>query len=128
MNVSFPVSEQKGLKNETRIEKTIFIRSKKHCLFPYTLLQAHKTQRESTRIRHEGIQMHRNIVCLCSEAYICYGSTSQIYKFSYEGLQNRTLEDSGDGHIAKYKQVLNESVNFKYEFSNNQMMHATKFF
>ena len=53
------------------------------------------------------------MLCLCSKTYCCYDSNSNKYKFSSEGLNKRTLEDSGDGPMAKYRKVLNEFINVK---------------
>ena len=51
------------------------------------------------------------MLCLSSKTYCCYDSKSQKYKFSSKGLKKRALEDSGDGPMAKYRQVLDEAVN-----------------
>ena len=48
---------------------------------------------------------------LCSKTYCCYDSNSKKYKFSSKGLNERTLEDCGDGPMAKYRKVLDESIN-----------------
>ena len=45
------------------------------------------------------------------KTYCCYDSKSQKYKFSSKGLNKRALEGSGDGPMAKYRQVLDEAVN-----------------
>ena len=50
-------------------------------------------------------------LCLCSNTYCCYDSNSNRYKFSSKGLNKRTLEDCGDGPMAKYRKVLNEFNN-----------------
>ena len=42
------------------------------------------------------------MVCLCSKTYCCYYSNSNNHKFSSKGLNKRTLEDCGDGPMAKY--------------------------
>ena len=47
---------------------------------------------------------------LCSETYSCYDSNSNKYKFSSKGLNKRTLEDCGDGLMAKYRKVLDEFI------------------
>ena len=49
--------------------------------------------------------------CLCSKAYCCYDSNSNNCKFSSKGLNKRTLEECGDGRIAKYRKVLLEFIN-----------------
>ena len=53
------------------------------------------------------------MLCLCSKTYCCYDVTSTKLKF----LNNRVLEQSGDGPLEKYRRVLNEKVNFT---SNNR--------
>ena len=53
------------------------------------------------------------MLCLCSKIYCCYDSKSQKYKFSRKGVNKRALEDSGDGSMAEYRQVLEEEVNLK---------------
>ena len=51
------------------------------------------------------------MLCLCSKNYCCYDSNSNKYKNSSNGLNKRTLEDCGDGPMAKYRKVLDEFVN-----------------
>ena len=63
------------------------------------------------------------MICLCSKTYCCYDSNSNKYKFSSKGLNKRTLEDSGDGPMAKYRKVLDEAVNVT---STNRGFRAMK--
>ena len=51
------------------------------------------------------------MMCLCSKTYCCYDSKFNNYKFSSKGLNKRTLEDCGDGPMAKHPNVLEEIVN-----------------
>ena len=51
------------------------------------------------------------MLCLCSKTYCCYDSSSNKYKFSSKSLNKRTLEDCGDGPMAKYQKVLDEFIN-----------------
>ena len=51
------------------------------------------------------------IMCLCSKTYCCYGSNSSKYKLSSKRLKKRTLEDCGDGPMAKYRKVSDEFIN-----------------
>ena len=51
------------------------------------------------------------MLCLCSKAHCCYDVTSNKLKFSSKGLNERVLEQSGDGPVEKYRRVLNEKVN-----------------
>ena len=53
------------------------------------------------------------MLCLCSKTYCCYDNKGQKYKFSSKGLNKRALEESGDGPMAEYRQVLDEAVNLK---------------
>ena len=48
---------------------------------------------------------------LCSKTYCCYDSMSNKYKLGSNGLIERTLEDCGDGPMAKYRKVLDEFIN-----------------
>ena len=49
------------------------------------------------------------MLCLCSRRHSCYNSVSNQFKFSSRGLNNRTFEDIGDGPMAKYWKVLDET-------------------
>ena len=51
------------------------------------------------------------MLCLCSKAYCCYDRKSNKYKFGSKGLNQRNLEDCGDGPMSKYRKVLEEAVN-----------------
>ena len=51
------------------------------------------------------------ILCLCSETYCCYDSNSNKNKLSSKGLNKITLEDCGDGPMAKYRKVSDEVIN-----------------
>ena len=46
------------------------------------------------------------MLCLCSKTYCSYDSKSNKYKFSCKGVNKRTLEDCGDGPMAKYRKFL----------------------
>ena len=56
-------------------------------------------------------------MCLCVSACVktncCYDSKSDTFKFSSEGLTKRTLEDTGNEPLSKYRRVLEEAVNLK---------------
>ena len=41
---------------------------------------------------------------------MCYDSNSNKYKFSRKDLNKRTLEDCGDGPMAKYRKLLDEFI------------------
>ena len=51
------------------------------------------------------------MLCLCSKTHCCYDSNSNRYKFSSKSLNKRTLEDCGDGPMAKYRKDSDEFVN-----------------
>ena len=46
------------------------------------------------------------MLCWGSRTYCCFDSSSNKYNFTSKGLNKRTLEDCGDGPIAKYRKVL----------------------
>ena len=48
---------------------------------------------------------------MCSKTCCCYDSNSNKYNFSSKDLNKRSLEDCGDGLMAKYRKVLDEFVN-----------------
>ena len=50
------------------------------------------------------------MLCLCSKIYCCCDSNSNKYKFSSKGLNKRTLDDCGDGPMAKYRKFLHELI------------------
>ena len=50
------------------------------------------------------------MLCWCSKTYCCYDSNSNKHKFKSKGLNKRTLEDCGDGPMAKYRKVLDEFI------------------
>ena len=85
----------------------------KTTFFPRTCCSKHKKhdKREPGLFKEEF--RCTEMLCLCSKTYCCYDSKSQKYKFSSKGLNKRALEDSGDGPMAKYRQVLDEAVNLK---------------
>ena len=51
------------------------------------------------------------MLCLCRITYCYYNSNSNKYKFSSKGSNKRTLDDCGDGPMAKYRKVLDEFIN-----------------
>ena len=48
------------------------------------------------------------MLCLCSKTYCFYDYNSNKYKFGSKVLNKRTLEDCGDGPMAKCRKVLDE--------------------
>ena len=51
------------------------------------------------------------MICLCNKIYCCYDSQSIKFKLSSKGLNERTLENSGEGPMSKYRKVLEEVIN-----------------
>ena len=56
--------------------------------------------------------MCAELLCLCSKTYCCYDKEANKQKFGSKGLNNRTLEECGDGGpMPKYRKVLEEAFN-----------------
>ena len=53
------------------------------------------------------------MLCLCSKTYCCFDSKSDKLIFSSKGLNKRTLEDTGDEPMSKYRRVADKAVNLK---------------
>ena len=51
------------------------------------------------------------MLCLCSKTYCCYDNKTDKFKFRSRGLNKRSLEDSGDRPMSKYRRVLAEAIN-----------------
>ena len=51
---------------------------------------------------------YTEMLSVCSKTYCCYDSNFKKLKFSSKGLNERTLEDSGDGPMANYRKVLDK--------------------
>ena len=64
------------------------------------------------------------MICLCGKTYCCYDSQSNKFKFSCKGLNKRTLEDSGDGLLSKYRKVLEEVIVTSTNRSFRTKQHA----
>ena len=78
--------------------------------FPRTCCTKHKKhdKREPGLFKDEF--RCTEMLCLCSKTYCCCDSNSNKYKLSSKGLSKRTLEDCGDGPMAKYRKVLDELI------------------
>ena len=48
------------------------------------------------------------MIVLCSKTYCCWNSQSNKFRFSSRSLKKRTLEECGDGLLAKYHKLLEE--------------------
>ena len=51
------------------------------------------------------------MLCFCSKTKCCYDSNANKYKCNSNVLNKRTLENSGDGPMAKYRKGMDEFVN-----------------
>ena len=79
--------------------------------FPRTCCRKHiKHEKREPGLFKEEFRC-TEVWCLCSKTYCCYDSNSNKYKFSSKGLNKRTLEDCGNGPMAKYREVLDEFIN-----------------
>ena len=76
--------------------------------FPRTCCVKHKQhdKREPGLFKEEF--RCTEMLCLCSKTYSCYDVTSNKFKYSSKGLNERFLERNGDGPLEKYRRVLNE--------------------
>ena len=79
--------------------------------FPRTCWEKHKKHDKREHGLFKGEFRCTEILCLCNKSYCCYDSNSNKYKFSSKSLNKRTLEDCGDGPMAKYRNVLDDFVN-----------------
>ena len=79
--------------------------------FPRTCCTKHKKhdKREPGFFKEEF--RCTEIMCLCSKTYCCLDSNSNKFKISSKSLNKRTLENFGDGAMAKYRKVLDEFIN-----------------
>ena len=79
--------------------------------FPRTCSTKHiKHDKRETGLFKEEFRC-TEMLCFSRKTYCCYDSNSNNYKFSSRGLNKRTLEDCGDGPMAKYRKVLDEFIN-----------------
>ena len=65
------------------------------------------------------------MLCLCSKTYCCYDSNLNKYKISRKSLNERTLEDCGDGPLAKYIKILDELFNVTSTTRGFRAVHHT---
>ena len=90
-----------------------FIANAKKNFFPRTWCAVHKKhdKREPGLFKKEF--RCTEMLCRCSKTYCCYDSKSDKIKFSSKGINERTLEDTGDGPMSKYRRVLDKAVTKK---------------
>ena len=92
-------------------------------LFPRTCCTKHiKHDKREPGLFKEEFRL-TEMLCLCSKTYCCYDSKSNKYKFSSKGLNKKTLEDFGDGPMAKYRKVLDEIINVTSTNSGFRAVH-----
>ena len=80
-------------------------------IFPHTCCAEHKNHD-----RREPDLFHKNfrcteLVCLRSKTYCSSDYQTNKIQFSSNGLNKRTLEDSGDGPMYNYRKILEEFIN-----------------
>ena len=105
--------ESKAEKNLLRTEdcKDDFTANATTNFFPRTCCTKHmKHDKREIGLFKEEFRC-TEMLCLCSKTYCCYDSNSNKYNFSSKDLNKRTLEDCGDGRMAKYRKFLGESIN-----------------
>ena len=80
--------------------------------FPRTCCAVHKKhdKREPGLFKEEF--RCTEMLCLCSKTYCCYDKKSDKFKLSSKGINKRTIEETGDGPMSKYRRVLDKAVNF----------------
>ena len=81
--------------------------------FPITCCVVHKKheKREPGFFKKEF--RCTEMLFLCSNTFCCSDIKRNKFKFSSKVLNKRTLEDTGDGPMSKYRRVLDEAVNLK---------------
>ena len=80
-------------------------------LFPRSCCSKHiKHDKREPGISREEFRC-TEMICLCSKTYCCFGQSTDKIKFSSQGLNKRTLEESGVGPLEKYRCVLDEKTN-----------------
>ena len=79
--------------------------------FPRMCGSTHKKHNKREPSLFMGEVRCTEMLCLCSKTYCCYDRNSKKYKFSSKGLNNRTLQDCGDGPMSKDRKVMDDSVN-----------------
>ena len=78
--------------------------------FPRTCCEKHKKHdKQEPGLFKEEFPCTEKL-CLCSKTYCCYDSNSNKYKFSSKCFNERTLEDRGDGPMAKNRTILDNFI------------------
>ena len=91
--------------------KDVFTANATINFFPRTCCTKHMKhdKREPGRLKEEF--RCTEMLCSCSKTYCCYDSNSNKDKFSSKGSNKRTIEDCGDGPMAKYRKFLDTFIN-----------------
>ena len=79
--------------------------------FPRTWCFKHKQHHRPQHVLFTEELRCTEVVCVCSKTYRCDDSQSNKFKFSSNGLNKRTLEESGDGPMTKYRKFWHEIFN-----------------
>ena len=78
--------------------------------FPRTCCAKHKEHDKRELGLFEEDFRCTEMLCLCSKTYCCFDSNSNKHKITSKVLNKRTLEDSGDGPMAKNRKVLDQFI------------------
>ena len=79
--------------------------------FPQMCWSTHKKNDKREPGHFKEVFRCTQMLCLCSKTYCCFDNKSDKFKFSSKGLNKRVLKDSGNGHMSKYRRVLDEAIN-----------------
>ena len=81
-----------------------------HNFFPRTCSKHKKYDKREPGLFKEEFRC-TEMIYLCSKTYCCYDDKSDKYKFSSKGLNKRTLDETVDGPMEKYRRVMDEIIN-----------------
>ena len=79
------------------------------CFLGRVVLNREQDKREPGLLREDF--RCSEMFCICSKTYCSYYFLSKKFKCSSKGLNKRTFDHSGDGPIAKYRNVLDKTEN-----------------
>ena len=82
-----------------------------HNFFPRTCCSKHKKHDKGEPGFFKEESRCTEIICLCSKTYCCYDAKSDKYNCSSKVLYKRTLEETGDEPMGKYRRVIEEVIN-----------------
>ena len=78
--------------------------------FPRTCCTKHKEHDKREPCLFKDEFRCTEMLCLCNKTYCCYDYDANKYQFSSKRLNKRTLEDCGDGPMAKNWKVLDDFI------------------